>query len=53
MAADRGCSIAQYNLGICYKNGKDVTKDDKEAVKYFKMAADQGYSIAQLSWDLL
>src|SRR5204863_200304 len=27
-AADNGCSIAQYNLGQCYENGKGVEKDE-------------------------
>ena len=34
-------------LGVCYKYGTGVVKDEVEAVKYYKMAADQGYASAQ------
>ena len=34
-------------LGWCYQNGTGVVKDEVEAVKYYKMAADQGYANAQ------
>jgi len=51
-AADLGYADAQYNLGVCYKNGKGVTQDYSEAAKWFRNAADQGYAIAQvdLGW---
>ncbi len=34
-------------IGWCYKNGQGVGKDEKEAVRLFKMAADQGNASAQ------
>ena len=34
-------------LGLCYQNGTGVVKDKVEGVKYYKIAADQGYASAQ------
>ena len=34
-------------VGVCYEYGTGVEKDEVEAVKYYKMAADQGYASAQ------
>ena len=47
--ADSG---AQFNLGWCYQNGVGVVKDDKEAVRLYSLAAQQGISGAQynLGW---
>ena len=38
---------AQFNMGIIYKNGKGVTQDYAEAVKWFRLAAKQGSPEAQ------
>ncbi|KKL46537.1 hypothetical protein LCGC14_2344550, partial [marine sediment metagenome] len=38
---------AQYNLGVCYKNGEGVKQDQKEAVRLYKLAADQGHADAK------
>ena len=38
---------AQYNLGVMYLNGQGVLQDDKEAIKLFKLAAEQGKNKAQ------
>ncbi|MEI7850242.1 MAG: tetratricopeptide repeat-containing serine protease family protein [Kiritimatiellales bacterium] len=46
-SAKQGDVSAQYNLGICYKNGEGVPQDYKEAIKWFRLAADQGYAEAQ------
>ena len=35
------------NLGVRYENGKGVLKDDKQAVKWYQKAADQGNASAQ------
>ena len=43
VAADQGDSFAQYNLGMMYAYGRGVTQDDKEAVKWYRLSADQGY----------
>jgi len=46
-AANHGDANAQFNLGLRYNTGNDVTKDKKEAVKWFRKAADQGNAEAQ------
>lgn len=59
-AADQGHAEAQYNLGLLYKKGTDVTqlspnsysirhmKDDEvESMKWFRKAAEQGHAAAQ------
>jgi len=46
-AAERGDAEAQFNLGVCYKNGWGVTKDLAEAVRWFRKAARQGDQNAQ------
>ena len=38
---------AQSNLGFMYDNGRGVLKDDEEAVRWYRLAADQGYARAQ------
>ena len=38
---------AQNNLGWMYEEGKGVTRDYKEAVKWYRLAAEQGYATAQ------
>ncbi len=38
---------AQLSLGAMYSGGKGVPQDYKEAVKWFRLSADQGYSSAQ------
>ena len=35
------------DLGVCYYNGDGVKKDFVEAVKWYRLAADQGYADAQ------
>ena len=46
-AAEQNEAVAQYNLGVCYKNGKGVAKDDVEAVKWYRKAAEQNFAMAQ------
>ena len=42
--ADQGHAGAQYNLGIMYANGYGVPEDDAEAVRWYRLAADQGHA---------
>ena len=35
--------------GFCYYNGTGVAKDQAEAVKYYRLAADQGHAQAQFN----
>ena len=49
MAAERGRSSAQYNLGLIYKNGNGVPKNDNTALKWWMLAAQQGHTLAALN----
>lgn len=47
-------SIHEYSniilcTGVCYKNGAGVTKSITEAIRYLKLASDQGSVMAQYS----
>ena len=44
--AEQGIAEAQYNLGIMYDNGYGVTQDHAEAVRWYRMAAEQGNAAA-------
>ena len=45
--AKQGDAGAQYNLGLMYANGQGVVKNEVEAVKWYRKAADQGNAKAQ------
>ena len=45
--AEQGNSAAQFNLGLMYEFGKGVLKNEKTAVKWYTLAAGQGYTSAQ------
>jgi hypothetical protein len=47
VAAESGDAVAQFWLGWCYKNGPGVATDAREAVRWYKLAADQGHDFAQ------
>src|SRR5947207_960160 len=47
--ADQGDVVAQFNIGISYKNGFGVPKDEGEAIKWFRKAGDRGYANDQNS----
>jgi hypothetical protein len=38
---------AQFNLGWKYAKGKGVTKNDVEAINWYRKAAEQGYDLAK------
>jgi TPR repeat protein len=40
-------AAAQYNLGVCYRDGEGVGKDEEEAAIWFRKAADQNLALAQ------
>ena len=50
MAAEQGLAGAQFILGLMYDSGRGVPEDDAEAVKWFRMAAQQGYANGNTSW---
>ena len=45
--AEAGDVISQFKLGMMYSNGEGVLEDDKEAVKWYRKAADQGNGLVQ------
>ena len=45
--AEDGNELAQFELGHMYENGRGVTQDYAEAMKWYRLAADQGYAKAQ------
>ncbi|MBC8001374.1 MAG: sel1 repeat family protein, partial [Opitutaceae bacterium] len=47
--AENGEAKAQSNLGVCYAKGEGVEKDYREAVKWFRKAADQNFALAQFN----
>ena len=50
--ARQGDSEAQNKVGNYYKKGIGVSKDDAEAVRWYRLAAEQGLALAQdnLGW---
>lgn len=47
-AADEDCDpSAQYALGVCYHDGVAVQKNPHEAIKYYKLSAEQGHPRGQ------
>ncbi len=40
--AEQGLANAQFNLGNMYENGRGVLQDYKTAVKWYRLAAEQG-----------
>ena len=45
--AEKGNAIAQYTLGLMYREGHGVVQSDTEAMKWFRKAAKQGNESAQ------
>ena len=46
MAAEKGIAEAQFRLGMMYRLGDGVKKDEKYAFRQLKLAAEQGHSPA-------
>ena len=40
-------AVEQFQIGLKYFKGEGVPKDDAEAVKWYRKAAEQGYAVAQ------
>jgi len=51
--AEHGDAIAQYELAMCYANGRGVVKDVSEAGKWYRKSAEQGHFIAQFQLGLM
>jgi uncharacterized protein len=45
----KGDAKAQFNLGIMYEYGQGVLQDHKEAVKWYRKSAEQGFPQAQFN----
>jgi TPR repeat protein len=45
--ATKGRAEAQYHTGTCYATGTGVTKDEREAAKWYTRAAEQDHAGAQ------
>ena len=45
--ANTGDPEAQSDLGLLYLEGQGITQDDPEAVRWFRLAAEQGHAVAQ------
>ena len=41
------------NLGVMYANGRGVLKDEAEAVRWYRLAAEQGHAGAQYNLGLM
>jgi TPR repeat protein len=39
--------VGQYNFGWMYEHGRGAPQEDEEAVKWYRLAADQGDADAQ------
>src|SRR5215831_7364766 len=47
-SAKRGDRQAQFELGVCYRDGKGTPTNAPEAVAYFRRAAQNGLAKAQV-----
>ena len=45
--AEQGMPHAQFFLGLMHEDGKGVPKNNKTAVKWYRLAAEQGDALAQ------
>ena len=46
--ADQGNSVAQFDLGFVYDNSRGVVQNYGEAMRWYRLAAEQGNALAQL-----
>ncbi|MEO2044883.1 MAG: hypothetical protein ABGX43_09805, partial [Nitrospinaceae bacterium] len=51
--ADKGTPEAQINLGMMFESGQGVPQDYKEAIRWYRLAADRGHIKAQKKLNLL
>ena len=45
--AEQGNAEGQFKLGEMYRKGQGVPQDDKEAFKWYRLSAEQGFAGAQ------
>ena len=53
LAEERGSAEVQFMLGFIYAVGREVPQDDKEAVKWYRKAANQGYAEGQVALGMM
>ena len=53
MAADQGSAAGQNGLALRYDNGEGVPLDDAQAIRLYRLAAEQGYAVAQYQSGLM
>ncbi|KAI8510519.1 hypothetical protein Bbelb_114350 [Branchiostoma belcheri] len=49
IASAAGSAKAQYNLGVCYEQGRGVDRDLSKAAELYQQSADQGHGRAQFN----
>lgn len=49
LLAEQGNARAQFNLGVMYSDGIGVTKDEQQAVVWYRKSAEQGNTGAQFN----
>ena len=47
--AREGNAVAQYSLGVMCEEGRGLAQDHKEAVSWYRLAAEQAYAPAQFN----
>ena len=47
--AEAGDAVAQFNIGLMYRKGRGVDRDDAEAARWYRKSADQGDQDAQFN----
>ena len=52
-AAEGGDAEAQYTLGLVYATGRGAPQDGAEAVRWFRLAAEQGHALAQAAIEVM
>ena len=53
LSASAGHERAQFNIGYMYAKGQGVKRDDAEAARWFRKAANQGLASAQFIMGML
>ena len=46
MAAKQGLAAAQFNLGLMYMKGEGIDENQDEAVRLWRLSANQGFTQA-------
>ncbi len=52
-AAERGDATAQYSLALMYDSGKNIPRNDAEAIRWYRAAAEQGHAAAQYNLSMV